>query len=169
MHLFSLLLKLCLLSSHVSKRQWTAAFKTLPQKVVGFLDKETGRKNLFHFKSLKIKILGNYHCSLLVLFFFKLFQRLVVPVLGKRCWKLPPVLGCEGLRECQGRGWSWWMSTFSSGWRASSRRWDQDGENRWFAIQIAVERLSGLQLLMDELWFSRGFVYFVTVSFSCTK
>lgn len=98
MHLFSLLLKLCLLSSHVSKRQWTSAFKTLPQKVMGFLDKETGRKNLFHFKSLKIKILGNYHCSLVWLF-FKLFQRLVVPVWGKRCVE---VASSVGLRRAQG-------------------------------------------------------------------
>lgn len=95
MHLFSLLLKLCLLSSHVSKRQWTSAFKTLAQKVMGF----PGRKNLFHFKSLKIKILGNYHCSLLVLLFFKLFQRLVVPVLGKRCVE---VASSVGLWRAQG-------------------------------------------------------------------
>lgn len=48
---FFLFPKLCLLSDHVSKRQWISAFKTLPQKVVGFFDKEEGRKNLFYFKS----------------------------------------------------------------------------------------------------------------------
>lgn len=158
-YLFSLLLKLCLLSSHFSKRQWFSAFKTLPQKVVGFLDKETGRKNLFHFKSLKIKILANNHCLLLVLLLFKLFQRIAVPVLGKRCVEVASSVGLWRARECQGRGWSWWMSPFSWGRWASSRRWDPDGENRWFAIQIAAVRLSGLQLLTDELVLMRVCVF----------
>lgn len=108
-------------------------------------------------------------CFLLMLLLFKLFQRLVLTVFSRRCTEL---VSSIGLWEAQGvswRGWSWWMPTFSWGQQASSRNWDPDGGSRLFAIHIAVEKLSGPQLLMDELQFPQGVFYCLTISFSCTK
>lgn len=92
---------LCALSYHVSKRQWISAFKTLPQKVVGFLDKEAGRKNLFHFKSLKIKILSNYVASFSCCCYLSCSRGLFWLHLARDARKLSPALVCEGPRECQ--------------------------------------------------------------------
>lgn len=92
---------LCALSDHVSKRQWISAFKTLPQKVVGFLDKEAGRKNLFHFKSLKIKILSNYVASFSCCCYLSCSRGLFWLHLARDARKLSPALVCEGPRECQ--------------------------------------------------------------------
>lgn len=145
--------------------------KHFPRKCWAFLAKrQVGRtrsiSNLWQQSSWHIIV-----ASFLIGFYLRRSGGLLHLYLARDACKLPPALGCGRSRECQGRGQSWWAPTVSWGWWASSRTCDLDGENRWFAIQIAAERLPGLQQLMDErtYWFSWEFVYFVIVSFICTK
>lgn len=67
---------------------------------MGFLDKETVRKNLFQFTSPKIKILANCNCFLLILFYLSCSRGLLCLHQERGVWKLSLAWGSGGQEEC---------------------------------------------------------------------
>lgn len=153
---FPHLLKLCLLLSHVLKKQLIPAFKTLSQKGVGFLDKVTGRKD-----PGKLLLLPSH---------FTFTQAApCCACISERCMDVASSIGLWRTQGASGKR----MVVMNAHLLLGPEGFLQEVRSRWWKQAIRSSDSSKRSVRSPaadgELWFSQVFMYFVNVSFSCTK